>query len=121
MAKVKIPLRRTVGTFFVSLFVGSGTSAQESADAEDAADSIEEVIVTGSRIPRDSFNLSMPMISVGAEAITDAGLGSLAEILIDEVPSLYESISHTNSQSQVSNTGVTSMNLRRLGSSRTLN
>jgi len=120
MATVKVPLGKKVGTFFVSLFVASGVSAQESADAEDAADVIEEVIVTGSRIPRDSFNLSMPMVSVGPEAITDAGLGSLAEILIDEIPSLYESNSHTNSQSQIGNTGVTSMNLRRLGSNRTL-
>ena len=120
MATTKVPLRRKVGTFLASLFIASGAGAQEAADAEDAADSIEEVIVTGSRIPRDSFNVSMPLIIVGAEAITDTGLGSLAEILIDEIPSLYESTSHTNSQSQIGNTGVTSMNLRRLGSNRTL-
>jgi len=123
MATIKAPLRKKVGMFFLSLFVASGVSAQESADAADAADaadSIEELIVTGSRIPRDSFNLSTPLISVGSEAITDAGLGSLAEILIDEIPSLYESTSNTNSQSQIGNTGVTSMNLRRLGSNRTL-
>ena len=120
MATVKVPLRSKVGTFFASLLIASGASAQEAADAEDAADSIDEVIVTGSRIPRDSFNLSTPLISVGPEVITDAGLGSLAEILIDEIPSLYESTSHTNSQSQIGNTGVTSMNLRRLGSNRTL-
>jgi outer membrane receptor protein involved in Fe transport len=123
MATAKASIGKKVGTFFVSLFVASGASAQDSADAEGAEGAeevIEEVIVTGSRIPRDSFNLSMPMVSVGTEAIADAGLGSLAEILIDEVPSLYESTSHTNSQSQIGNTGVTSMNLRRLGSNRTL-
>jgi len=120
MADERVPLRKILGTFFASLFVAVGASAQESADAEDAADSIDEVVVTGSRIPRDSFNVSTPLISVGQEAITDAGLGSLAEILIDEIPSLYESTSHTNSQSQIGNTGVTSMNLRRLGSNRTL-
>ena len=81
---------------------------------------IEEIIVTGSRIPRDSFNVSTPLVSIGAEGITDAGLGELSEILIDEVPSLYESSSNTNSQSQIGNTGVTSVNLRRLGSNRTL-
>jgi len=120
MATVKVPLGKKVGTFLASLFIATGVSAQESADAEDAASSIDEVVVTGSRIPRDSFNLSMPLVSVGPETITDAGIGSLAEILIDEVPSMYESTSHTNSQSQIGNTGVTSMNLRRLGSNRTL-
>jgi len=120
MATTKVPLRRKVGTFLASLFIASGAGAQESADAEDAADSIDEVIVTGSRIPRDSFNVSTPLVVVGAEAITDAGLGSLAEILIDEIPALYESQSNTNSQSQIGNTGVTSVNLRRLGTNRTL-
>ena len=120
MVTANVPLRNKVGTFLVSLFVATGASAQDSADAADVAESIDEVIVTGSRIKRDSFNVSTPLVSVGTEAITDAGLGSLAEILIDEIPALYESTSHTNSQSQIGNTGVTSMNLRRLGSNRTL-
>ena len=123
MATVKVPFRKKVGTFLASLLIASGAAAQEAADIDEAAEAeevVEEVIVTGSRIPRNSFNVSTPLISVGAEAITDAGLGSLAEILIDEIPSLYESTSHTNSQSQIGNTGVTSMNLRRLGSNRTL-
>ena len=94
--------------------------AQDATDREGAEDAVEEIVVTGSRLKRDSFNVSTPLISVGAEAITDAGLGSLAEILIDEIPSLYESSSNTNSQSQIGNTGVTSTNLRQLGSNRTL-
>ena len=123
MATVKVPFRKKVGTFLASLLIASGAAAQEVADTDEATEAeevVEEVIVTGSRIPRNSFNISTPLISLGAEAITDAGLGSLAEILIDEIPSLYESTSHTNSQSQIGNTGVTSMNLRRLGSNRTL-
>ncbi|NIA27748.1 MAG: TonB-dependent receptor plug domain-containing protein, partial [Desulfobulbaceae bacterium] len=120
MAIVKVPLRKKVGTFFASLFIATGASAQESADPAGEAAEVEEIIVTGSRIPRDSFNVSTPLVSVGAEEITDAGLGELSEILIDEIPSLYESSSNTNSQSQIGNTGVTSVNLRRLGSNRTL-
>ena len=94
--------------------------AQDATDREGAEDAVEEIVVTGSRLKRDSFNVSTPLISVGSEAITDSGLGSLAEILIDEIPSLYESSSNTNSQSQIGNTGVTSTNLRQLGSNRTL-
>ena len=58
--------------------------------------------------------------NLGTEAITDTGLSSLAQILIDEIPALYESQSNSNSQSQIGNTGVTSVNLRRLGTNRTL-
>ena len=123
MATEKVSFGRKVGTFFASLLIATGASAQEAADAdgaEGAEEVIEEVLVTGSRIRRDSFNVSTPLVIVGAEAITDTGLGSLAEILIDEIPSLYESSSNTNSQSSVSQTGLTTASLRRLGSNRTL-
>ncbi|MEM8683298.1 MAG: TonB-dependent receptor [Pseudomonadota bacterium] len=94
--------------------------AQQSDDeTEDAAD-IEEIVITGSRLRRDSFNVPMPLVQIDNEVIVDAGLGSLAEILIDEIPSLYESTSNTNSQSSVSQTGLSTVNLRRLGSNRTL-
>ena len=119
MATEKVPLRTKVGVFLASLLVVSGADAQDS-ETEDAEDAVEEVVVTGSRLQRNSFNVSTPLISVSNDVITDAGLSGLGEILIDEVPSLYESTSNTNSQSQIGNTGVTSMNLRRLGSNRTL-
>ena len=102
-----------------SLAMSGSVLAQAEDDGVEAAE-MEEILVTGSRIPRDSFNVSTPLVSVDAEALTDAGLGSLAEILIDEMPALYESSSNMNSQSQIGNTGVTSANLRRLGSNRTL-
>jgi len=44
----------------------------------------------------------------------------MATILIDEVPSIFESSSNTNTQSSIGSTGLTTMNLRRLGSNRTL-
>ena len=46
------------------------------ADADDEGAEIEEILVTGSRIPRDSFNVSTPLVSIDSAAITDAGLGS---------------------------------------------
>ena len=99
---------------------GPVLAQDETDDAAEASDRIDEVIVTGSRIPRDSFNVSTPLVSVGTEAIADTGLGSLAEILIDEMPALYEGNSNMNSQSQIGNTGVTSVNLRDLSNNRTL-
>ncbi len=109
-----------LGVLAVS-FVTVSYAQDETADAAEEAEAVlEEVLVTGSRLRRDSFNVSTPLVSIDNEAIVDTGLGSLAEIMIDEIPSLYESTSNTNSQSQIGNTGVTSANLRRLGSNRTL-
>jgi outer membrane receptor protein involved in Fe transport len=54
------------------------------------------------------------------DAIQDAGVGSLAEILIDELPQLAEGFSNSNSQSSVSGTGLSTADMRNLGSNRTL-
>jgi outer membrane receptor protein involved in Fe transport len=86
----------------------------------DEGDAIEEIIVTGSRLRRDSFNVSTPLVLLDTEAIADTGLTSLAEVLVDELPSVYESASNTNGQSYVSATGLTTISLRNLSADRTL-
>ena len=94
-------------------------NAQDTA-IEDDDEVIEQIVVTGSRLKRDSFNVSTPLALMDREAIQDTGLGSLAEVLIDEMPAIYEGASNTNSQSLVNATGITTMNLRNLGNDRTL-
>ena len=81
---------------------------------------LEEVIVTGSRLRRDSYNVSTPLVQMEQEVIQDTGLGSLAEILVDELPAVFEGTNNTNSQSLVNATGITTMNLRNQGNDRTL-
>ena len=102
-------LRLAVAAATSMMLSGAVLAQTEAAEDSVAEDTIEEIFVTGSRIPRDSFNVSTPLVSVDNEAIADTGLGSLAEILIDEMPALYEGQSHMNSQSQIGNTGVTSV------------
>lgn len=81
---------------------------------------IEKVVVTGSRIRRDSFSVATPLVTLDREAILDTGLGSLSEILIDNMPAISEASSNTNSQSSVSTTGLSTISLRNLGTDRTL-
>jgi len=81
---------------------------------------LEEVVVTGSRLRRDSYTVSTPLVMMEAEAIQDTGLGSLAEILTDELPAVFQGTNNTNSQSLVNATGITTMNLRNQGNDRTL-
>ena len=80
----------------------------------------EKIIVTGSRLRRDSFSVATPLATMDREAIEDAGIGSLADILIDELPQLAEGFSNSNSQSSVSGTGLSTVDLRNLGTNRTL-
>lgn len=93
---------------------------QSSTEAAKKENETEKIQVTGSRLRRDSFTMSTPMVTLDKEAIQDTGLGSLSEILIDETPSISESSSNSNTQSSVQNTGLSTVNLRNLGTDRTL-
>lgn len=84
------------------------------------ADQTERIRVTGSRLRRDSFTMATPLVTIDKDSIGDSGLGSLSEILVDQLPSISESSSNTNTQSSVQNTGLSTINLRDLGTDRTL-
>jgi len=81
---------------------------------------VEKITVTGSRLRRDSFTVVTPLVSIDKEAISDTGLGEMGQILVDNMPSLSYGTSNTTSQSSVSNTGITTVELRNLGTNRTL-
>jgi outer membrane receptor protein involved in Fe transport len=111
-----------ISTALSLAFIGPALAQTDQASdvTQEAEGALEEVVVTGSRIRRDSFNVSTPLVQMDTDQIEDTGLGSLSEILIDEIPQVFESSSNTNSQSSVSQTGLSTINLRRLGSNRTL-
>lgn len=81
---------------------------------------VEKITVTGSRIKRDSFSVATPLATLDRNDIEDAGIGSLAAILVDEIPQVSEGSSNSNSQSSVQNTGLSTIDLRELGTNRTL-
>ncbi|KGJ88321.1 TonB-dependent receptor plug domain-containing protein [Colwellia psychrerythraea] len=85
-----------------------------------AQEADEKIVVTGSRLRRDNFTVATPLVTMDKEAISDTGLGELAEILVENMPSLSYGTSNSSSQSSVSNTGITTVELRDLGANRTL-
>ena len=117
------PIWKYLAIGFCLSTIGSMAQAQqagtEQADQAEETE-LEEVIVTGSRLRRDSFNVTTPLVTLDINQIKDTGLGSLSEILVDEIPQVFESSSNMNSQSSVSQTGLSTINLRQLGSNRTL-
>ena len=74
-----------------------------------AEEKIEKITVTGSRLRRDSFSVATPLVIMDRDAIEDTGLGSLSEILVDDMPSISEGSSNSNSQSSVQNTGLSTI------------
>lgn len=81
-----------------------------------------EVVVTGTRITQPDFQFSNPIISVGADTIQNAGTTNLTNLLQD-IPALVgSSTSNDNAGSNagIGQTGLNLLNLRNLGTARTL-
>ena len=90
------------------------------AEEVEKAEADEKITVTGSRLRRDSFTVATPLVTMDKEAISDTGLGEMGQILVENMPSLSYGTSNATSQSSVSNTGITTVELRNLGANRTL-
>ena len=79
----------------------------------------QAIIVTGSRIPRPNLDSNVPITSVGADEILDGGAVSLGDAL-NELPSLRSTFNSANSQRFIGTAGLNVLDLRGLGTARTL-
>ena len=87
-----------------------------------AAMSVEEVIVTSSRIPQLETAVSAPIIEMDANEIRLSGKSNLTELL-RELPALTGSLDSNDASGPnafIGGTGLTLLNLRNLGVDRTL-
>jgi len=89
------------------------SAAPMSVQAQDVI--VDEIIVTGSRIARDpNLVAPTPVQSLSTEDLTLSGEINLAEI-VNDIPALVSSLTGENSDS-----GANALNLRGLGTARTL-
>ncbi len=77
------------------------------------------ILVTGTRIRRPNLESTVPITSVGIQELTDTGDVSLGDNLND-LPSLRSSFSQSNSTRFIGTAGLNLLDLRGLGTSRTL-
>ncbi|MBR7618836.1 TonB-dependent receptor [Phenylobacterium sp. 20VBR1] len=80
---------------------------------------VEEVVVTGSRIRRDTFNAPVPLSVISGEQIRQSGNVSLAETLLD-IPTINAATNAQNSAGTLFLAGQARADIRGLGPSRTL-
>lgn len=95
----------------------SAAFAQAAAEEEAASDQV--IIVTGSRIQRPDLVAQVPLSVVGATEIQQSGAGNVQDVLAD-LPAVGQNISRTSSNFSTTGNGVATVNLRNLGSVRTL-
>jgi iron complex outermembrane receptor protein len=112
----KQQLQLGAGSLAIALAVGATPAfAQESADAAD-----DMIIVTGSRIASATVESAAPLQLVDEGAIDDAGVTNVQELLLENPVFGTPTLSRTNSAFLTSGTGVATVDLRDLGSDRTL-
>ena len=87
----------------------SGQSAQAQGD----------IVVTGSRIRRPNLESAIPVTSVGPQELTERGEVSLGDALND-LPSLRSTFTQANSTTAIGTAGLSLLDLRGLGTTRTL-
>lgn len=89
--------------------------------AEPAAESTD-IIVTGSRIRRPDYETASPVVSLGAQTLQQAGTNNVTDFL-QGIPALVGSSTSRNNSGDragIGATGLNLVNLRNLGSDRTL-
>ncbi len=108
------------GTAAVALCAVAFPTFAQTTPAQNAEETttVEEVIVTGSRIRRSGAQTPTPTTIVNAETIRKSGVSELAD-LVNEIPSLFVTQNNQTSNQQ-GNAGLNALDLRGLGTERTL-
>ncbi|MEP2737005.1 MAG: TonB-dependent receptor [Erythrobacter sp.] len=106
------------GTFMAGAMIAAPAHAQdaETVAAEEAATEGEAIIVTGSRIARRNVETAAPIAVVGAEEFSLSGAVNVENV----VNSLPQVIPGTTAFSNNPGNGTSTLNLRGLGTSRTM-
>lgn len=111
------PLTVVTSTTALVLSVAGFLLLPESASGQQTADeAIEEIIVTGSRIPRRDFNSPSPVTTIDALELKLAGTTNLEDAL-DALPQVVPGF---NRSANNPGSGTATVNLRGLGANRTL-
>lgn len=106
-------VKSAIGFSAAALVMPGAVYAQESGDA---AQELEEVMVTGSRIQKANLVSSSPVTQIGAEDIQVGGI-TRVEDLLNDLPQVAASNSSGDANGA---TGTATLNLRNLGTERTL-
>ena len=108
-------------TLLAGIAMASGAWAQATTPTKAAATgTLDELVVTGSRIPRPNLEQPTPVAVLSTQVIENAGPQNLGDI-ITQLPAVgFGGTVRANSNNFGNGAGVSSIDLRNLGLSRTL-
>jgi outer membrane receptor protein involved in Fe transport len=123
MSRIAYALRAgtaLAGMGAVAFFAAPAFAQDENGAADTAQQGAgTEIVVTGSRIARPDLQSSTPVAVVSAERIEQTGASNIQDVLAT-LPSVGQNVSRTSSNFSNTGNGIATINLRNLGSSRTL-
>lgn len=101
--------------------LGSMAAVAQEVEGEESqqAATLERITVTGSRIPRTGFVTPAPVTSLTAEDISTTGAVTIGDLL-NQLPALGTTFSLPNSSRFIGTVGLGMLDLRRMGTNRTL-
>ncbi|WP_295214811.1 TonB-dependent siderophore receptor [uncultured Brevundimonas sp.] len=120
-ADMKLNARSALLASTLLFGVASPAMAQDGPPTDQAADgeSGQEILVTGSRIARPEIDSPVPVTTVSSAQILQRAAQNVSDIL-NELPQVAIGSTRTNTNFLTSGTGISTVNLRGLGSNRTL-
>ena len=98
---------------------GSPLATDGNQTPQAAAGEGADVLVTGSRIARPNLDSAVPVTAITAADLTDSGNVSLGDEL-NQLPALRATYSQANSTRNIGTAGINQLDLRGLGTDRTL-
>ena len=102
------------------LGAGICTTASAADENSDRAATLEEVVVTGSRVKGSELNSASPVTIVTAEAIFESGISNVEDVLQEMTASAGPAGNSTNAYWTSNGYGTAQTNLRGMGINRTL-
>lgn len=123
--RIRLPLGR-FGTAMTALALvqAAPALAQEEAAPADSTEAApaDQIVVTGSRVTRDGFEAPTPVMVLTQEDIQNTSPTNNLADFVNQMPALAGSIRPSNSRLELSNgiAGINALNLRSLGTVRTL-
>lgn len=102
-----------------AILVPGIAQAQDAPDAEASAQDDTTIVVTGSRIARPGLTSVVPVTSMQAGELMDTGNVSLGDAL-NQLPAMHATFTQANSGGFIGTAGLNLLDLRGLGTARTL-
>ncbi|MCA0200901.1 MAG: TonB-dependent receptor, partial [Proteobacteria bacterium] len=111
----------TLSTVSVAALVSVSFSGAQAQTRAPAPALLDEIVVTGSRIVRDGYEAPTPVSVLGAEELDSLNAVNIADA-VNILPGFSGSVNPRSSNGNLSSgaTGVSQLNLRGMGTSRTL-